>query len=78
MKTLVLDIPETVEFDEALMAIAAHFYAKGKLTMGQAAKMAGFSKVTFMELLANYGVSVFNYTSDELDRDLENAKRHHI
>jgi len=80
MKTLVLNIPETVEFDdkEALMAIAAHFYEKGKLTAGQAAQMVGFSKRTFIELMGNYGVSVFNYSADELKQDIENAKRHNI
>jgi predicted HTH domain antitoxin len=80
MKTLVLDIPETVEFDdkEALMAIAAHFYEKGKLTAGQAAQMVGYSKRTFIELMGNYGVSVFNYSADELKEDIENAKRHNI
>lgn len=29
-----------------------------------------------MDLLANYGVSVFNYDENELDKDVENAKMH--
>lgn len=76
MKTLVINIPDTVDFDdkEALMAIASRLYETGKLSLGQAAELAGLSKRTFMEILANYGVSVFNFEPADLDRDLENAK----
>jgi predicted HTH domain antitoxin len=79
MKTLVLNIPDTVDFDdkEALMAIASRLYEKGKLSLGQAAELAGLSKGVFMEILSNYGVSVFNYPSSDLDRDVENAKSNH-
>jgi len=80
MKTLHLNIPETVDFDpkEAVMAIAARLYEKGKLTSGQAAELVGLSKASFMDALASYGVSIFNYSPDDLDRDVENAKRHNI
>ena len=80
MKTLVLNIPDTVDFDdkEARMTIASRLYEKGKLTLGQAAELAGLSKSTFMEILGNYGVSVFNYPSSDLDRDADNAKSHNI
>jgi len=30
-----------------------------------------------MELLANYSVSVFNFSADELDNDIKNAKDYH-
>jgi len=80
MKTLTLNIPDTVDFDdnEALMAIASRLYEKGKLSLGQAADLAGLSKQTFMEILGNYGVSVFNYPPTELEQDIENAKSHNI
>ncbi len=80
MKTLVLHIPDTVDFDdkEALMAIAASLYGKGKLTLGQAADLVGLSKGAFMEIMGTYGVSVFNYPPSELDRDVENAKNYHL
>ena len=80
MKTLHLNIPETVDFDdkEALMAIAARLYVKGKLSLGQAAELVGLSKAIFMETLSSYGVSVFNYPPDDLDRDVENAKNYNI
>ena len=80
MKTLVLNIPDTVDFDdkEALMAIASRLYDKGKLSLGQAAELVGLSKSAFMEILGAYGVSVFNYSPSDLDRDVENAKSHNI
>ena len=79
MKTLVLNIPDTVDFDDkdALMAIAARLYEKGKLSLGQAADLAGLSKRSFMESLNEYGVSIFNHPPSDLDRDVENAKGYH-
>jgi predicted HTH domain antitoxin len=69
-----------VDFDnkEALMAIASRLYEKGKLSLGQAADLVGLSKRAFMEILGTYGVSVFNYPSSDLDRDVENAKSHNL
>jgi len=48
----------------------------GNLSLGQAAELAGYTKATFMEMLANYGVSVFNYPVNELDNDIANARSH--
>lgn len=80
MKTLNINIPDTVDFDdkEALMAIASRLYEKGKLSVGQAAELVGLSKRAFMEILGTYGVSVFNYPSSDLDRDVENAKSYNL
>lgn len=80
MKTLVLNIPDTVEIDDrdAIMAIASRLFEKGKLSLGQAAELAGLSKQSFMEILGTYGVSVFNHPATDLDRDVENAKSHNI
>jgi predicted HTH domain antitoxin len=78
MKTITINIPDTVDFDdkEALMVIASRLYEKGKLSLGQAAELVGLSKRAFMEILDTYGVSVFNFPSSDLDRDVENAKSH--
>lgn len=78
MKTLTINIPNTADVDdrEARMSLASKLYERGKLTLGQAAELAGYSKETFMELLAEYNVSLINYPADELDQDIENAQRH--
>lgn len=80
MKTLTLNIPDTVDFDdkEALMAIASRLFEKGKLSLGQAAELVGLSKSAFIEILGTYGVSVFNYPSSDLDQDVENAKSYNL
>ena len=80
MKTIVLNIPDTVDLDdqEALMTIASKLYEKGKLSLGQAAELVGLSKQAFMEILGKYDVPIFNYPASDLDRDVENAKRHNI
>ena len=78
MKTLTLQIPDNLDGKEAQTLLAAKLYEKGSLTLGQAAELAGYSKRTFMELLGNYDVSVFNYSENELEKDLQNAKSYHI
>ena len=80
MKTLVINLPDTIDMTEkeAVMVLAAQLYEMGKLSLGQAADLAGYSKRTFMELLGGYGVSVFNYPVDDLDNDILNAKSYHI
>ena len=80
MKTLVLNIPETLDLDEreAMMLLATKLYEQGKLTMGQAAQLAGYSKRTFMELLSKYDVAIFDYDPSELADDIKNAGNYHF
>jgi predicted HTH domain antitoxin len=75
MKILTIKVPDSVEIDdkEAAMLIAAKLYEQGKLSLGQAAELAGFTKRTFVEILGKYGVSLFNYPVSELSRDVRNA-----
>ena len=78
MKTLTLQIPDNIDEKEAQTLLAAKLYEKGSLTLGQAAELAGYSKRTFMELLANYDVSVFNYSEIELDKEILHAQSYHL
>jgi predicted HTH domain antitoxin len=79
MRTLQINIPDTIDLSEqeASTALAAQLYEMGKLSLGQAAELAGFTKATFMELLAKYNVSIFNHPADDLDNDIANAKNYH-
>ncbi|RZK30130.1 MAG: UPF0175 family protein [Hymenobacter sp.] len=79
MKTLTLQIPDTLALEpkEAAMLLATRLYERGKLSLGQAAELAGYSKRTFMELLADYDVAVFELTEEELLIDMQNAARYH-
>jgi predicted HTH domain antitoxin len=80
MKTIQLNIPDTVDLNdrEAKMLLASRLYEKGKLSLGQAAEMAGLSKRTFMEILGDYDVSIFNFPIQELDNDIKNAKNNSL
>ena len=79
MKTLTIELPDSLDLSskDINTALAAQLYDIGKLSLGQAADLAGYSKFTFMELLANYKVSVFNYAPEDLNQDLENAKNYY-
>lgn len=80
MTTLTLNLPKTVKFEERelVLILATKLYERGRLSLGQAAELAGLSKRAFMEILGDYGVSIFNYSADDLASDLENAKNYHI
>lgn len=75
MKTIQLDIPDSVDLKEhdLAMIIATKLYQDAKLSAGQAAKMVGLSKRTFIELLGKYGVSVFSTSISDLHTDIKNA-----
>ncbi len=72
MKTLSFQIPEYLDIDhnEVTMIIASKLYEKGKLSLGQAAEIAGLSKRAFAEMLGKHGVSIFNYSPTDLSKDL--------
>ena len=78
MKTLTVQIPDNLDEREAKMLLAAKLYEKGSLSLGQAADLVGYSKRTFMELLGNYEVSVFQYSEAELEKDIQNAQNYHF
>lgn len=75
MRKIQLNIPDDVDLkdEDFSMIIAAKLYEEGKLSSGQAAKIAGLSKRTFIELLGRYGVSVFSNSLSDLESDIENA-----
>jgi predicted HTH domain antitoxin len=79
MNTLTLNIPDNINLEdsEALKILAVGLYGKGTLSLGQAAEMVGVSKRSFIEVLGDYGVSVINYSPEELDEDIANASNHH-
>ncbi len=76
MRTIKFNIPDTVDLNEreAKMLLASRLYEKSKLSLGQAAELAGLSKRAFMEILGDYDVSIFNFPPEDLDNDLRNAQ----
>jgi predicted HTH domain antitoxin len=75
MKTLTLQIPESVELSEfdLKMILAGQLFQQGKLSSGQAAGLVGISKREFLESIGKYGVSIFSESITDLRRDIEHA-----
>jgi predicted HTH domain antitoxin len=68
MKTLTLQIPDTVDEKDVKMQLAAHLYDKGIMSSGQAADLVGISKREFIETVGQYGVSIFGETIDDIEK----------
>lgn len=75
MKTLTLSVPESLDVNdqELAMLVSSRLYEQGRLSLGQAAEVAGLSKRAFAELLGSYGVSIFNAPASDLASDVANA-----
>lgn len=71
MTTITLQVPDSLaEYQkDTVRFIAAKLYESGKLSLGQAADMAGLSKRTFAELLGDYNVSLINYFIEDIIED---------
>lgn len=68
MKTLKLQLPDTVDEKDVKMQLAAHLYDKGIMSSGQAANLVGVSKREFIETVGQYGVSIFGESIDDLEK----------
>ena len=75
MKTLTINIPDNLDVDnrDLAMIVSTNLYEQGKLSLGQAAEVAGLTKRTFAELLGKFNVSIFNFPASDLSRDVANA-----
>lgn len=68
-------IPEGLKVSqfELKMLFATKLFEEGLITSGQGAEMVDLSKRAFIELLGKYGVSIFQYSMDEIEEDIANA-----
>ena len=67
---LTLELPSNMTKDEAQMLLAVKLYETERVSLGQAAKLAGYSKRAFIEILGRHRVPIFNYSPDELREEL--------
>jgi predicted HTH domain antitoxin len=75
MTTFSIQLPESShvsEFD-AKIILAGELYERGKLSLGQAAEVAGLSKRAFIEIMGKYGFSIFSDSMEDFEKDLKNA-----
>jgi predicted HTH domain antitoxin len=70
MTNMTLQVPDFLERDhqDTVRFISAKLYESEKLTLGQAAEMAGMSKWDFAEILIQYDV---HYLDKGVAQDLE-------
>ena len=83
MEKIILEIPEEILISlketptelsrDIRMLAAVKLYEMGKLSSGRAAQLAGIPRVSFLQSLSRYGVSMFALTHEDLRQDYENA-----
>ena len=66
------ETPETIAREFRILA-AVKLFELDRLSSGRAAQLAGMSRVEFLMLLGRYQVSPFLLTTEELERDVNNA-----
>lgn len=69
MNELKVELPPSITTEEARLLLSVKLFETGKLSIGQAATLAGYSKRTFIELLGKMGVAVIDYPAEELERE---------
>lgn len=79
MRTIEIEYPETLPailnlspeaFEkEARFALTVKLYEMGRVTSGQAARLAGVSRVTFLLECRNYGAASVEWDKAELDAE---------
>jgi len=64
-------LPLTVSETEAKLLFAVKLYEVGRISLGQAARLAGFSLRGFLDVLGQHKISVFNYSPEDLRAEIE-------
>ncbi|HLL73697.1 MAG TPA: UPF0175 family protein [Pyrinomonadaceae bacterium] len=68
---LEVELPSNLSEEEAKLLLAVKLYEVGKASLGQAARLAGYSSRAFVEVLGRHKVPVFNYSAEELRQELD-------
>ncbi len=71
MAELKVQLPPEISVEDAELLLAIKLFETGRLSLGQAAKLAAYSKRVFMELLGKHGVPVLDYSPDELQHEVK-------
>lgn len=71
MNTLTVDLPTDIEPEEARLLLSIKLFEIGRLSLGRAAEMAGYSRRAYVEILSKRGVPVIDYPPEDLSRELD-------
>jgi predicted HTH domain antitoxin len=83
--TVVVDLPESAlkalhaetesaAVAELRLAAAVKLFEIGRLSSGAAADLAGLHRIEFLERLKEFGVSPFQHTPEDLQRDIDTLR----
>ena len=70
VKVVSVEVPEALDEWDVRVASAVELYRVGKVTLKQAAEIAGIRVEDFMKLLSRRKVSILNWPLDELEEEL--------
>lgn len=70
MSEIRIELPPEVRDEEARLLLMIKLFETGKISLGHAAQFSGYSKRAFMELLGKYGVPVFDYSPEDLEKEM--------
>ncbi len=71
LNALKIELPFNLSEKEAKLLLSLKLYEVGKITLGQAAEMAGFSKQSYIDVLGNYKIPTINYSPEKLREELD-------
>ena len=76
VRVLRISVPEHVALDEyeARLLLAVELYREGRLTLKQAAELAGLCVEDFMREISRRRVSIINLDQEELEEELKIAE----
>lgn len=63
-------LPLSISEEDVKLLLAIKLFEVGKVSLGQAAKLAGFSKRAFIDVLGHYHIPVCNYSAEELRQEV--------
>jgi predicted HTH domain antitoxin len=67
---LEVPLPPFIEKEEARLMLAVKLFEMGRLSLGQAARVAAMTKRSFLDALARIGVPLTNYPASELAEEI--------
>lgn len=65
-----VNLPLSISEEDVKLLLAIKLFEVGKVSLGQAAKLAGFSKRAFIDVLGHYHIPVCNYLAEELRQEI--------
>lgn len=70
MNQVTIELPDDIQPLDAKLELAFALYRKGRVTQGQAADIAGYTRRTFIELMMKHGEALSNITLEDFEKEM--------